>query len=77
MKKPSEQDVLNILATITRKPVVDITPVSKLRADLGMDSLAALELLVTLEEDHQVVVPQEQIAKLETVGDLFDYLKTI
>ena len=42
-----------------------VTPTASLADDLGADSLAAVELVMALEEDA---------AKLKTVGDIMAYL---
>jgi acyl carrier protein len=48
------------------------TPASLLREDLGFDSLAMAEALVLLA-DHGVLLPDELIPALRTIGDLHHY----
>ncbi|MGW2371726.1 acyl carrier protein [Kitasatospora sp. NPDC001683] len=45
-----------------------------LQHDLGIDSLALHELVVTLETRLNVVIPDEEVGRLRTVGDLEDLL---
>lgn len=59
-----------LLAKITRRPVEKIIETARLRSDIGLDSLAALELAVVLEEDFGIVLSHESMQRLETVGDL-------
>lgn len=66
----SEATMIQVLSQITRRPPQNISHGAKLRSDLGLDSMAALELIVALEEDHQVVISQESVQDLKTVGDL-------
>ena len=43
--------------------------------DLGADSLDVAELLMTLEDQYNVIVPDEEITKLKTVRDVADYIE--
>ena len=55
---------------------VEVTPDSKIKDDLGADSLDVLQLLMTIEEEHGIVIPDEALATFDTVGDIVDYLET-
>ncbi|MBQ7160259.1 MAG: acyl carrier protein [Clostridia bacterium] len=54
----------------------EVTPDSKIKDDLGADSLDVLQLLMTIEEDYGIVIPDEELATFETVGDIVGYLET-
>ena len=41
--------------------------------DLGADSLDIVELLMALEEEFDIEIPDEEAEKLVTVGDVVDY----
>ena len=43
--------------------------------DLGADSLDIVELLMALEEEFDIEIPDEEAEKLSTVGDVVDYIK--
>lgn len=47
---------------------------SKIKDDLGADSIAILQLLMTIEEDYGIVIPDENLATFNTVGDVVAYL---
>ncbi len=51
-----------------------ITPEKDLVADLGIDSPKALRLLVELEDRLSIEIPDEEAAKLSTVGDVLAYV---
>ncbi len=51
-----------------------VTPEAKLAEDLDIDSLAAVELAMALEENCGVTIPDEELTKFETVGDIVNYL---
>ena len=44
--------------------------------DLGADSLELFELVMALEEEYGLEIPAEELADVETVGDVIEYLKS-
>ncbi len=53
----------------------DVTTESSFIDDLGADSLDIVELLMALEEEFDIEIPDEEAEKLATVGDVVDYIK--
>ena len=53
----------------------DITLDSRIKEDLGADSLDVLQLLMALEEEKGVVIPDEVLPTLKTVGDIVNYME--
>jgi len=51
-----------------------ITPESEIKKDLGADSLDILQLLMRIEDDYGIVIPDEELATFDTVGDVVAYL---
>ena len=45
--------------------------------DLGADSIDILQLLMTLEEESGITIPDEKLATFETVGDIVTYLESL
>ena len=43
--------------------------------DLGADSLDIVELVMALEEEFDIEIPDEDAEKAVTVGDVVDYIK--
>lgn len=54
---------------ITGIAPAEILDTSRYRADLGLDSLAALEVVVDVEYAFKIKVPEERIQTIETVQD--------
>lgn len=54
---------------------VEVTPESRIKADLGADSLDVLQLLLTIQEKMGITIPDEELSKFETVGDVVAYLE--
>lgn len=44
--------------------------------DLGADSLDTVELVMTLEEEFECEIPDEEAEKIKTVGQVTDYIKS-
>ena len=53
----------------------DITMESSFIEDLGADSLDIVELLMALEEEFDIEIPDEEAEKLVTGGYVVDYIK--
>ncbi len=43
--------------------------------DLGADSLDIVELIMALEEEFDLEIPDSEAEKISTVGDIVDYIK--
>ena len=53
----------------------EIKAESNFKDDLGADSLDLFELVMALEEEYDVEIPSDDLAELNTVGDVINYLK--
>ena len=54
----------------------DIKLESKLREDLNIDSLLAVQLSVLLENKYDIDITEEELGKLVTIKDVIDLLET-
>ncbi len=52
-----------------------ITPTANFQDDLGADSLDTVELVMALEEEFEVEIPDEDAENIKTVQDVVDYIK--
>ncbi|NNC89118.1 MAG: acyl carrier protein [Akkermansiaceae bacterium] len=50
---------------------------AKMIEDLGADSLDAVELVMAIEEEFGIEVPDEEAEKLTSVGDIVDYVEKV
>lgn len=53
----------------------DITSKTVLTKDLDADSLDAVEIIMAIEDEFGVEIPDEEAEKLKTVGDIANYIK--
>lgn len=72
----SEDRVKEIIAKELEVEVKQLTPEAKFIEDLGADSLDIVELVMALEEEFGLEIPDEEADKLKTVGDAMNYLKS-
>ena len=68
------EKVQAILAKQLRIDPARITPEAKIKKDLGADSLDILQLLMRLEDDYGIVIPDKALVGFVTVGDVVSYL---
>ena len=52
-----------------------ITKDSMLIEDLGADSLDAIDIVMSVEDEFKIEVPDEIIEKIEAVGDMLNYIE--
>ncbi|MBR1872396.1 MAG: acyl carrier protein [Bacteroidales bacterium] len=69
------EKVRTILAKQLRLDPSVIEPSSKIKKDLGADSLDILQLLMKIEDEYGIVIPDESLAKFNTVADVVEYLE--
>lgn len=51
-----------------------VTTEAKFVEDLGADSLDTVELVMAFEEEFDIEVPDEEAEKLQSVGDVVNYI---
>ena len=52
-----------------------LTLETKILDDLGADSLDVVEMLMSVEDEFDVEIPDEKIEELKTIGDVVDYIQ--
>ena len=71
----NEERVKEIIAKELEVPQEQLTASASFIEDLGADSLDTVELVMALEEEFGIDIPDEDADKIKTVGDVMDYLK--
>ncbi len=65
-----------IAATLNLDPE-EITPEKSFAEDLAADSLDLADIIMTIEDEFGVTIPDEVLEKVVTVQDAYDLVKTI
>lgn len=73
--KPIQERVKDIIVEQLGVKPEQVVPEAKFIEDLGADSLDTVELVMALEEEFGVEVPDEQAEKLQSVGDVMKYIE--
>jgi acyl carrier protein len=71
-----EAKVKNIIADQLGVGEDEIKPESSFIEDLGADSLDIVELVMAMEEEFEVEIPDEEAENIKTVGDAINYINT-
>jgi len=70
------QRVKEIIAKNLSVKPEKVKPEAQFINDLGADSLAIVELVLSLEEEFELDIPDSETEKIRTVQDAIDYIQT-
>ena len=69
------EKVKNIIVEQLQATEAAVTMESSFIDDLGADSLDLVEIIMALEEEFDIEIPDADAEKVVTVGDVVDYIK--
>ena len=72
--KTNEERIKDIIVEQLGVNADQVTADAKLMEDLGADSLDAVELVMALEEEFGIEVPDDEAEKLTSMGDIKTYI---
>ena len=75
MANDLEADIKAIIADKLGVEMSDVTDDASFTNDLGADSLDTVELIMEFETKFDVIIPDEDVEKIVTVGDALNYIK--
>lgn len=55
--------------------VDDLTVETSLKEDLDADSLDAVEVIMALEDEFGIEIPDEDVENMKTIGDICHYIE--
>ncbi len=70
-----EERIKKIIAEQLGVEEDDVVPDAKFVEDLGADSLDTVELVMALEEEFEIEIPDEDAEKIQTVSAAVDFIK--
>lgn len=68
------QKIHQIISTELGVPLAEVKDESYLQDDLNTDSLGLADIVVTIEEEFKIKIPQEDLLKFNTVGEIVTYV---
>jgi acyl carrier protein len=71
-----EKRVREIVAEQLERDVNEVTNTASFIDDLGADSLDIVELVMKMEEEFGIEIPDEEAEKIKTVNDVIQYIQT-
>jgi acyl carrier protein len=71
-----EKKVKEIVAEQLGKDSSEVTNEASFIDDLGADSLDIVELVMAMEDEFGIEIPDEEAEKIKTVKDVIEYIKT-
>ncbi|OFZ21966.1 MAG: acyl carrier protein [Bdellovibrionales bacterium GWB1_55_8] len=74
MSASVEERVRNIICDQLAVEPEKVTTAASFIDDLGADSLDIVELVMTMEEEFDLDIPDEDAEKIKTVGDVTKYI---
>jgi acyl carrier protein len=69
------EKVIELMAEQLNVPAEKISAEKEIVKDLGADSLDVVEMLMNLEEEFSVTVPDEEAVNIKTVQDVVDLIE--
>ena len=67
--------VIKLIAEQLGKSVDEVTVEKEVVKDLGADSLDVVEMLMSLESEFNITVPEEDAVNIKTVGDIIKLIE--
>ncbi|HTY17112.1 MAG TPA: acyl carrier protein [Myxococcota bacterium] len=70
-----EERVTEIIAEQLGVSKEEVVPEASFIDDLGADSLDIVELVMAMEEEFDIEIPDEDAEKIQTIGDAISYVR--
>ena len=70
-----EERVIEIVCENLGVNKEQVTRSTSFQEDMGADSLDIVELVMELEEEFEITIPDDQAEKIKTVGEAIDYIE--
>ncbi|MDT7907185.1 MAG: acyl carrier protein [Candidatus Calescibacterium sp.] len=70
-----EMKIKSVIAEKAGKSVSDIRDDASFIEDLGLDSLDLVDMIMKLEEEFGISIPDEDLDKIRTVKDAINYIR--
>lgn len=72
-----KERILEIIAEQFNMDVNELDEDMNFQEDLNADSIELVELVMTIEEEFETEVSEDDLEKLKTIGDVIDYVEDL
>ena len=72
-----KERILEIIAEQFNMDVNELDEDMNFQDDLNADSIELVELVMTIEEEFETEVSEEDLEKLKTIGDVIDFVEDL
>ena len=72
-----KERILEIIAEQFNMDVNELDEDMSFQDDLNADSIELVELVMTIEEEFETEVSEDDLEKLKTIGDVIDYVEDL
>ena len=76
-KEEIQQRVVEVISSQLNVPKENVKPEFSFTADLHADSLDIVEIVMELEEEFDITIPDEAAEKIQTVGQAVDFIHNL
>ena len=66
--------ISNLIKEQLHNEKIEVTVKTNIQEDLGIESIALMEFIITLEDEFNLNIPDEDVEDIQTMGELVDYL---
>lgn len=73
----NREKIIELLLNVTLIDYEEINENTSFRNDLAFDSIDRIELIMWIEKEYQVSIPDNEVSHIETVGQLDEYLNKL
>ena len=70
-----QDKVIKLVSEATKMDVANIGPQTSFVDDLNLDSLDMVELMMKMEDEFGVEIPEDETENLKSIGDVITYLE--
>ncbi len=71
------EEIKSIIKTNLNIEDEKIVPTARLKEDLAIDSIDAVEIVLAFEEKHNIRVDETKLREIKTIGDLVSYFEAL
>lgn len=71
------EKIRDIICEVLSAEPEEVTLQTSIVDDLGADSLDVFQIIMAIEEEYDIEIPQEEVEKLKTVGDAVEAIREL